>query len=1199
MLNPTFANRLSWLYAVGNTPATSLTRNVPIGSDVDVLSLGCGDVRNILYTSYTEASSVPRKIDITCCDYDEKIIGRNVVLVTLLLDGNGDVRPGHLWDIYYHLYVEDAAAEIVLRQVQKLIPLLESLQRWSTGPYGQIVRLCDEHSLEDARHVCQRILDGAQNRQNDSHARRFKSNLERATEARRILYKSDFTNLTGMRSAAPVSLHSMEDIAEASKTYWKCGMVSPDSKPGSVPNPMFAGLLSRNEVYHYGSDPVLGYHLATAFAPLTENSPLRVPDQKSATKVAAAAKSQFYEWVAAFREIAPKRLVLRFVVADALACCHTLQHLGATGKPSANWYRRQWELKVLQLQADEYGPKGKGPTLFDVVDTSNLSDHIGVVNLIIAASPLLKRQPWATLCTETLCKRGTSQREAVGRILCGNPTTSSLLLGVSLVQYWSNAKCESHVDEMFMGALGSMGASSRHQAEETQLHSRLAWKRDDQFSGHPNGYGEFHVEVSALVRVLFQIYLHMFSSESYRVSEEIFERSTAYKHFHRGSFSSFLKVVKHRVKTDWQAVCSQLLDKISQDRTLALSTNHLQELGIQMYLQDVSAEAWLPPENNTFLSVGPFRHWKSIPLAVAVTVVIPRPAINRLYDVSKMHELSSPTLVASLRAGPGSSNQWHNVYSDVQIVFGTVRNHARDENTAVVVEQDEHGWNGNASLIASFMVPTGVLQVDPVDALVGICVAPSGQAAMLYAQVLGVDMTVFETSISAASDVFVTSMMPGQTGHRVVCGGLQPLKVVEDDAGAGFAEKLLLEVPASESHFTTITGRLDISPDKARKLLQDKAPIALRQNDPFTVDVLFGAKKLSHTLHFPLPVTQAGNRLRVARKSGYVEVVAPIASPNESAILSDFVYPTRLNTVGLPAALNASHVNLDALPILDLTKKSQMQWLVTLGSLQFSSREKKLRAEGMKEGGTVENVRVNFKESLFTMCMVASGLQGGQTGLFAINHPKRGGIHMLLLVSAIRVDSDNSSVVLDAAVIPLTTEMVTSGRMEAFLLVMRTLKCCNIIVNDEELILWKKVMPALAERCRMYKHHRYCEYKRRGASIPLSTDPGQKFLCTCGHGKLPTNFISIPEWETAAPNAVRIAISPTFAVPLVEEMVGMGEGVKQLAPTSTCRSCASEKAKDGGALKRCMRCQAVKYCSAECQKKDWKKHRMECEKAAE
>lgn len=54
MLTPTVANRLSFLYAIGNTPATSLTRSVPIGKDVDVLSLGCGDVRNILFTSYVE-----------------------------------------------------------------------------------------------------------------------------------------------------------------------------------------------------------------------------------------------------------------------------------------------------------------------------------------------------------------------------------------------------------------------------------------------------------------------------------------------------------------------------------------------------------------------------------------------------------------------------------------------------------------------------------------------------------------------------------------------------------------------------------------------------------------------------------------------------------------------------------------------------------------------------------------------------------------------------------------------------------------------------------------------------------------------------------------------------------------------------------------------------------------------------------------
>lgn len=54
MLTPTVASRLSWLYAIGNTPATSLTRSVPIGKDADILSVGCGDVRNILFTSYME-----------------------------------------------------------------------------------------------------------------------------------------------------------------------------------------------------------------------------------------------------------------------------------------------------------------------------------------------------------------------------------------------------------------------------------------------------------------------------------------------------------------------------------------------------------------------------------------------------------------------------------------------------------------------------------------------------------------------------------------------------------------------------------------------------------------------------------------------------------------------------------------------------------------------------------------------------------------------------------------------------------------------------------------------------------------------------------------------------------------------------------------------------------------------------------------
>lgn len=94
---------------------------------------------------------------------------------------------------------------------------------------------------------------------------------------------------------------------------------------------------------------------------------------------------------------------------------------------------------------------------------------------------------------------------------------------------------------------------------------------------------------------------------------------------------------------------------------------------------------------------------------------------------------------------------------------------------------------------------------------------------------------------------------------------------------------------------------------------------------------------------------------------------------------------------------------------------------------------------------------------------------------------------------------------------------------------------------------------------------------------------------------------------TAANYATRIAISPTFAVPFVDDCVDFdswersrgGVSVASQPPQERCRSCGKTSAKAGDALKKCMRCLTVKYCSAECQKKDWRKHRGECEESEE
>ena len=54
MFNPAWINIISFFYPLGNTLATCLTQNVPPEDDALILSLGCGDVRNILYTAYAD-----------------------------------------------------------------------------------------------------------------------------------------------------------------------------------------------------------------------------------------------------------------------------------------------------------------------------------------------------------------------------------------------------------------------------------------------------------------------------------------------------------------------------------------------------------------------------------------------------------------------------------------------------------------------------------------------------------------------------------------------------------------------------------------------------------------------------------------------------------------------------------------------------------------------------------------------------------------------------------------------------------------------------------------------------------------------------------------------------------------------------------------------------------------------------------------
>ena len=54
---PAYAHLISFFYPIGNTPAVSLTQSLPLGKSADILLLGCGDARNILFTSRLDGTS--------------------------------------------------------------------------------------------------------------------------------------------------------------------------------------------------------------------------------------------------------------------------------------------------------------------------------------------------------------------------------------------------------------------------------------------------------------------------------------------------------------------------------------------------------------------------------------------------------------------------------------------------------------------------------------------------------------------------------------------------------------------------------------------------------------------------------------------------------------------------------------------------------------------------------------------------------------------------------------------------------------------------------------------------------------------------------------------------------------------------------------------------------------------------------------
>ncbi|KAF2678823.1 hypothetical protein K458DRAFT_480637 [Lentithecium fluviatile CBS 122367] len=1215
-LKPNFIVQNPFFYPTGNTQAACLTQNLPPDRDATILSLGCGDVRNILFTVYAGAGLDGRTIDITCCDLDAEIMARNIVAFTLIVDDKHGAHTHLLWNVYYHIFLDAESLSYVQKHAKKLLTYARSVDSWNAGPFGSRIRFCDTTTLENVAKLWKiYAIDPDQTKEYKAMQQNLKNEWKRVQRVKNELHGNDLQQ-NGVRAAAPLFTEAFDDTRKQHRAFWQTGSTLTDKKVlGKLnnANPMFACVRSALTL-HYGTDPLLGFHLATSYAQLSADSPMKVTDsasEKALPKTLATALHQFGLWCEAFRKASPQ-CTIRVVHADAIAFCHVLNHHRTHGESrSANWYRSSWEYSLLTLESPDYAG-GVAPTSFNVIDTSNLIDHLGSLNVLAAAAPLLTPEPFSTMRTEMMVPRELSVIDSAQVLLCGDLPTIASLFGLRPVQYWTNATATWHINESRLRTIPNCETIG-------QLLSRhvVLWK--------PADTSIIKHQIPNLAMMVYNTYLEMFADENVmskfqmlgKVSPQLLLRKiNSYELYTRASLAVILQRICKAGGVNRDLFINEVVDWILDDPNLMMGAHNFQALITHLHMFKLSAlekcKRFHPASYRQDLR-GPFSAWTTIPAVVCITLSVPRSVVAMFGDISKGN--GTPICHLMLQSSV-SMNQ--NIYSDIQLGFGTVVTSGApfSDSYSIEVVKDDRGWDGDTPFVVSAMVSTWSL-VDRGDPSCRVIFALKSTPASMkrFAQKLGMFLTLHESAVGK-KDVFVTKHRPNTSGHNSIdCTTIPRDKNVTDI-------DTYIQPCIAYNRIVSLTTHFDLIRREHTALLQSDAQVEFTLPDPTTLVLNIGGRAL-HQIELPIPLNGAKGRGKVARKSSWIEYTAPLADTVMIAIRPDSVFPAKISRRGDISLDHLHYVHPSVLPILHVGKEiTQAHWiarhsstLATMSAPDHAIYEKYLQFSSLNKPG-----RLALKESIFTIIMHVLGLEGREKSVtFGLvtgaNIPGHSARIATVFVDHIRMDLSNQTLLLDAAVLSLH-----SGQPAEFghaLAALRDVQTVILKVDDSEGPFWRQLLPLFAERCREWKHKPTCEYRSTG-TIPLSTEPGKRYMCNCGSGFFPKGYLkSIKPFQKVAKYAVRVAIPVIFSSPISNEdgsgfpLPPMNKQVK--APTSshdgrtslrlndldakkgTCFGCGAREAKKGGVLMKCARCKFAQYCSAECQTKSWKEeHKALC-----
>jgi len=779
-----------------------------------------------------------------------------------------------VWNIFFHMYLDKHSHLVLIEQCRKLVGLSDSLQRWNASPYGSFLKMCTEYTLAELRRHWSLYL-GMQ----DLPRERTKAIRDAFTKQSKSTLDEHGMVLGAARSAGPLMVQAMRLTSQRFMNYWKTGTTFSDPKQiaaATTLNPTFVySLGGEGCCVHYGTDPLVPFHFAAVFG--------NAKGSVSVTDVVNAAKAEFSSWCTAFHTSISSTVssipIIRFFLGEAIAVCRALQAFATTGTLKSGVPVAQWKTHLIQLSSDEY-IVGGAPVAFNVIDTSNLDDHIGLLNILIAAVPLLSLSSQSVvLYTESLLFRGQDATKEFAEHLYADITTVGILIDLCPVDYLSGFTTRSNTHELI--------TYNSLQGNTKQFHQVMTWKSPasgDALATQDGGERRRPVfDPHQLGTFLYDMYHQMFEQEDsmhfWRLNQgNLLNAISASNiiHYMRESFVLFLKLVRSRLgmpQEHWLEVMARFEGLQLADQSLPMDTVNRHDLYAHLDLQGVYTVSMYradPPK------IGRFMNWDTVPTIVRIVVVVPREKLSVLEN--SVEQIGTPLLQGAVRG------VWsHNIFSAVHVAFGRAIPMGTKTRPWVSFEEDPQGWKGTSSLIASFTVAARVLTdiERPEDLNICFSVRSTPGTALLISK-LGIALDLFSAKLMDESRVHVLPEHPLQrtwmrdsslSNKPQSSPAIPPPRPMSVLAQIGKSGAVVVELDEQCELVAFLTSRISVEDEEVQLLFGSGAGSPqVAQVSPCVMRITIGSHM--QDVVYPFPVIGSKYKLRLARKSLYIDVRA-------------------------------------------------------------------------------------------------------------------------------------------------------------------------------------------------------------------------------------------------------------------------------------------------------------------------------------